>query len=317
MIAPMLDGGPVALIDYPDHSNVGDSAIWLGEVAFFGSRGVQPVYCSALKNHSDAALAAALPEGTIFLHGGGNFGTLWKAHQDFRLDILERFPRHRVVQLPQSIHFEDEAAAAETQRAIARHGRFTLFVRDRPSMEYARRLFDCEVKLAPDMAFAIGPLERKRSAVDIFYLLRTDLEKMPLGERRDDGRSALAGDWLAEDRHAMRLVSMASRLMTLMDSAEVARLKSYERLASARVRRGIELLSTGRVVVTDRLHGHILSTLLGIPHVALDNSYRKIGNFIDAWTHDLDIVRVAGSLDEAASEAGALLDQEAMAETAA
>ncbi|MEG8022012.1 polysaccharide pyruvyl transferase family protein [Sphingomonas aerolata] len=58
----------------------------------------------------------------------------------------------------------------------------------------------------------------------------------------------------------------------------------YERLARARVARGLTLLSRGRQIVTDRLHAHILALLLGIPHVALDNEYGKLSAYIAAWT---------------------------------
>jgi pyruvyl transferase EpsO len=52
------------------------------------------------------------------------------------------------------------------------------------------------------------------------------------------------------------------------------------------------------VVVTDRLHGHILSVLLGIPHVLMDNSYGKNESFYATWTHDLDLVRWAKGGDD-------------------
>ena len=37
-------------------------------------------------------------------------------------------------------------------------------------------------------------------------------------------------------------------------------------------------------MITDRLHAHILCTLLDHPHIALDNSYGKLKGFIEAWT---------------------------------
>jgi len=40
-------------------------------------------------------------------------------------------------------------------------------------------------------------------------------------------------------------------------------------------------------IVTNRLHGHILCVLLGIPHVFLPNSYYKNEAFYSTWTHDL------------------------------
>ena len=61
-----------------------------------------------------------------------------------------------------------------------------------------------------------------------------------------------------------------------------------------RFHRGLEILGRGRGVVTDRLHGHILSSLMGIPHVALDNSYGKLSAFMDTWQMDrlADVQRV-------------------------
>lgn len=52
-----------------------------------------------------------------------------------------------------------------------------------------------------------------------------------------------------------------------------------------------EQLSKGKVVVTGRLHAHILSVLMTKPHILLDNSYGKLQGFYDAWTKDLAIAR--------------------------
>ena len=43
----------------------------------------------------------------------------------------------------------------------------------------------------------------------------------------------------------------------------------------------------------------------------LDNSYRKIGNFVDAWTGRLATLRLATDVEEARSQASALLVSEA------
>src|SRR3546814_7617772 len=50
-LAPLLGDGPVALVDYPDHANVGDSAIWLGETTYLRRRGLTPVYVSTIRAH--------------------------------------------------------------------------------------------------------------------------------------------------------------------------------------------------------------------------------------------------------------------------
>jgi pyruvyl transferase EpsO len=66
--------------------------------------------------------------------------------------------------------------------------------------------------------------------------------------------------------------------------------------------RGLRLLSAGHVVVTERLHGHVLCLLAGIPHVVLDNSYGKVRAFVEAWTAGHPLVRWA---DDSVSAAGA------------
>ena len=98
-----LAGQPFALVDFPDHANVGDSAIWLGTTAFFRRQhAVEPRYVASIAAFSPAALRRAHPEGPILIHGGGNFGDLWPRHQAFRERLLETFPDRLIVQLPQS-----------------------------------------------------------------------------------------------------------------------------------------------------------------------------------------------------------------------
>ena len=69
--------------------------------------------------------------------------------------------------------------------------------------------------------------------------------------------------------------------------------------AEQHVARGRALLSQGRVVLTDRLHGHILCVLLDIPHVLLDNSHGKVSNFHVRWTRDCRGVVFASDASEA------------------
>src|SRR5690606_36472785 len=160
-VAPDL---PLAIVDFPAMRNCGDSAIWLGELAYLRQRfNKRPDYVSRIADFSAEALERRVPEGPIFIHGGGNFGDIWVAHQDFREMLLARFPNRQIVQLPQSIHFNAIERAEQTARAIARHRHFVLLVRDEESRYFAEKHFDCEVKLCPDMAFAIGMLPPRPS----------------------------------------------------------------------------------------------------------------------------------------------------------
>ena len=282
----VLPAGRLALVDFPDHSNVGDSAIWLGEMAYLRKRSRLPAYYSAIADFEDDACRAAIGDGPILIHGGGNMGTLWPKHEAFRLHLLRTHRGRPIVQMPQSIHYADPAAAKEMAQAIREHGRFTLLVRDARSLAFAEQHFDCDIRLCPDAALMLGRQHRATATVPVFALLRTDHERAA-GTADTSPAGVAVDDWLDEDpakKHYLRLSLALGRIVTRDPMAR--RAARQRRLAEWRLQRGLAMLSTGELVVTDRLHAHILSLLLDIPHVLLDNSYGKVAGFAHQWTGD-------------------------------
>src|SRR5262249_48666339 len=88
-LSPLLQGyRTCALVDSPNHPNVGDSAIWLGQETFLRASGLRVVYRCDFASYSMRRLAARLPQGLILLCGGGNFGDLWPQHQRFRETVV-------------------------------------------------------------------------------------------------------------------------------------------------------------------------------------------------------------------------------------
>ncbi|TIU71237.1 MAG: exopolysaccharide biosynthesis protein [Mesorhizobium sp.] len=290
---------PLAILDFPDIRNCGDSAIWLGEMAYLKDRyGKRPAYVSRMRDFSAEDLERAVPTGPIFIHGGGNFGDLWITHQDFRERVLEQFPNRRIIQFPQSIHYKSQERRERSARIIGRHKNFVLLVRDEESKAFAEKHFDCEVRLCPDMAFCIGALEPEASEFPVLAMLRADLEKAG-----DADRSAYPDipmeDWITESARQVRVakaIGTASALLALKP-AEV-RLRKLDAAAHNRFRRGIRQISRGRAIVTDRLHVHICSLLIGRPHAVLDNSYGKIRRFMAAFSGGSDLSYKATSLDD-------------------
>ena len=152
-----------ALVDFPDHANVGDSAIWLGELAMLRQvTGRGPVYVSTWHDFDADAFRRACPTGTLFLHGGGNLGDIWPHHQRFREHLLATVRDRPVVQLPQSIHFRDPARAGRFAALAAEHPDFTLYVRDARSHAFATARIACPVDLIP--GFRALRWDRSRAA---------------------------------------------------------------------------------------------------------------------------------------------------------
>jgi pyruvyl transferase EpsO len=73
---------------------------------------------------------------------------------------------------------------------------------------------------------------------------------------------------------------------------------SWSRVAGEHMRMGTDLLCSARVVVTDRLHAHVLCLLLGIPNVITDNVSGKVRAFYETWTRESPLVTWADSLEQ-------------------
>lgn len=285
----------IILLDYPNTTNVGDSLIWLGEIAYLKSRKLNIRYVCDVENYDLLAVQKVLNKKSIVLmHGGGNFGTVWKKIHDFRLKVLRDLPGIPIIQLPQTIYFDDELKLAEMRGAIAKQGNYTLLARSQPSYEIAKKNFDTTIYLCPDMAFFIGHVPQNQPAIVQRYILaRTDIEssgelmKYPVQLSADITYEV--DDWLEPsliERMLYRLEMHTTLLRKWFDPSNLFLMRAWNCLSNQRLKRGVRMLSRGQVVVTDRLHVHILSILLKKPHVLIDNNYGKLKVFYQTWTAD-------------------------------
>ena len=289
-----------ALLMFRDCDNFGDAAIWLGALGLLDELHVSVRYSQPLYVLHPRALRSVVGDGPILVNGGGSFGDVYRLTQRFLHRIVETFPERRIVVLPQTVYFETTDGLEEAKRVIAGHPDLVLMCRDRDSFETARTEFDCDVQLVPDLAFALGPQPappppRERA----LWLLRRDHEAVP---RPDEAGPTpiVVHDWedilTAEPGRARRIRAeelgyrALRRVVGVVPQAHAGPLlpvASARRLAAARVDAAFALLARGECVVTDRLHGHLLATLLGRPSVVCDNSFGKVRSFYETWTQPL------------------------------
>jgi pyruvyl transferase EpsO len=285
-LRPLVAARRVALLDYPDYANVGDSAIWLGQRAVLAALGARVGYAAAREAFEPERLRARVGDGPILLSGGGNLGDLWEHHQRFREQVIQRFPENPIVQLPQTICFRERASLARARAVFDAHPRLVLLVRDRRSLELAQREFRATALLCPDAAFCLGPLARPAPATRAtLRLLRSDRESALAAA----ARPADAVDWTHEAPTALarlqrRLAAGARRGGAVGAWRARAAVATYDRVARERLARGLRLLGSARYVVTDRLHAHVLCLLLGIPHQLLPDRYGKLRGWFETWT---------------------------------
>lgn len=287
---------PVVLLDYPNHTNVGDCAIWVGEISFLGGNNNSIRYVCDIASYDPDKLKRFSSGATILIHGGGNFGDVWVRHLNFKERVLADFKSNKIIQLPVSVHYKCVNRINTTVNKINEHGNFILYVRDRESYKIAIENFNCKVELCPDSAFCIGKIKRPNVATcDNLCLLRTDIEKHISSLKLNE--NSIVCDWVDEGESLTRLsLAFYHRILHHIKTEtafhQYILLKLYNRLANDRLKRGCRILSKGKKITTDRLHAHILSLLMGIHHDIYDNNNGKIRHFYDTWTIPSHLVKL-------------------------
>jgi pyruvyl transferase EpsO len=297
ILNPLLAGRNehICIIDPPGHPNVGDCAILLGELDFFARHhSASRLSYYDVDSYTPGADKYIEQASILVIHGGGNFGDIWPHHHRMRSTALERFRHKPIIQMPQSISFDSDEELKRTAALIRAHPDFTLLVRDTKSQAFAEAHFECRVILCPDMAFAMRPMKRKPASTDVFCLLRTDKEAVADHAAieqalQETGARLEIRDWLENPPTLTSQLDYRLKRMTRFHPERTAPFRTqlvWVRQAYARTRLayGAELLSRGRVVVTDRLHAHILSSLLDIPNFVFDSYDGKISALYNTWT---------------------------------
>ncbi|MGM3306826.1 polysaccharide pyruvyl transferase family protein [Anabaena sp. WFMT] len=174
-----------ALLNYPDHLNLGDHLIWLGTVIYLTDVLKTKIkYASSIADFSPTVMAEKIGKAPILLHGGGNLGDLWPHHQKFREEIIAKYQDRPIIILPQSILFSNLDQMQKTANIFNSHPDLTIFVRDDRSYKIAEESFNkCRVIKSPDMAFQLlnlpGISTNDNSKSSILYHCRKDKELNP------------------------------------------------------------------------------------------------------------------------------------------
>lgn len=307
----------VALVDFPSHRNAGDSLIYLGERQYLRKLGIKVSYVCDEARYSARKLRKRHPDGPILLHGGGNLGDRWLVYQDFRERVIKEFPDRQIIQLPQSVEFQDGPRLRQAQRIFECHPNLIIMIRDHAGVEVTRKLFPFNrVVFCPDMALGVGLLKgSQNSEVDVLMLLRRDSEAVPAHQAIQPCPFAtsvvvdwgLSGPAAAAYRVAKIPGAAARRVPVLRDTLYPFLRMGYAAQAWLNIRSAVSTISRGQIVVTDRLHGAVFAALLGMPVVAVDNCYGKLSAIIGDYLGLLPGVTFSRSVGEAEGALAGLL----------
>jgi pyruvyl transferase EpsO len=291
-IAP---GSDVMYVDYPMHLNLGDILILKGTEKFFETRNHNVVrrYSTFGFPTRESSFPRISKDVVVVLHGGGNFGDIYKSHQILREKVISFYKNNRIVIFPQTMFFQDSGELKKTAAVYARHPDLHFLARDQRTYDTFRGEFVNNAEMCPDMAHSLwGTFPTKHygedgGAATTLWMLRRDVEKAEIPERF---RAVLGRpiDWddlcSDRDRRAAWRSVRADQINARLGFKGFPVDRNWYSYTDALVARVNAHILTHDRVVTSRMHGHILACLLGMKTTLLDNSYGKNSTYYQAWT---------------------------------
>jgi exopolysaccharide biosynthesis predicted pyruvyltransferase EpsI len=274
---PLPDGLRSFVFLAADYGNIGDIAINKAQRNFLSRYlpdhiAVQvPISCT--REVIQSIRQQARSGDLITIVGGGNMGSLYPDIEELRQLVIRSFPRNRIVCFPQTLDWDDTALSAQVLRRIvgvySRHPDIHIFARESSTRDKLIELFhdhrNVSVGYAPDTVLSatgsvLGASPGNDMPFGILRCLRDDRERA-----LDLVRYVQLDEALARTGEPVEVTDThvgGARL----DDARCAKLLAYK----------IDQFRAARLVVTDRLHGMILSLLAGTPCLVLPNANHKI-----------------------------------------
>ena len=217
---------------------------------------------------------------------------------------------YTVLGMPQSLYYRNEklmvqdseklrkivfgALKLQTEDITVSKSKLILCWRQKDSFDLANQLYPfADNRLVPDIAFSVGPLlgtekftsiplsKSQPKKVDILLLLRADKESVVSANRNLKFIGDLLRSTSADNKPnnasniTFKIVDWNDRKNTFqLNSA--TKMKDLEFDMPIRIASASSLLSSGKVIISDRLHGSIYSFLMHKPHVYIDQVSKKV-----------------------------------------
>lgn len=279
------------LLDVPHYGNVGDVMIWKATTDLLRYINYRCQYSCSIETYRQERV----PQGSILLFmGGGNFGDLWERHQLFRHRVMKDFPSNPIVQLPQSVWFDDDEHLLNDVEIFGKHcAPVTIFLRDLQSLNTIEQNYPTvNAQLLPDMALSLNIssfLRRCGKEQGQLCVERKDKERSTTEYRFNMPRDIVSADWPSMSGklpQQQRLEHMSQWLHHYgLDSWQPTLTDIFYRyvLRHTIIQSGVDFLAPYKEVYSSRLHAAVLAMLMGKQVYIIDNNYGKCRGVYELW----------------------------------
>lgn len=293
-----------ALLDVPNHPNIGDNLIWAGELAFLKEHiGYKCKYSANVWNFKFSEIENI---DTILFHGGGNWGDLYRECQMLRLDICNKYKNKRIIVFPQTVCYTQTDLMEFDNKILNEHPDLYVCVRDNASYNTLMSTSPkYKVLLLPDMAFFLSFESRVKIETKKDLLLKRTDQECNSGEYKINSNCYETKDWPTFSN--IRIIQMLSNKIFDIKNKLSVLLQNWsctsklvdpeyglnnKKNRDLYIQQGVDFLLAYDKIFTTRLHGMILGLLLGKDIYILDNKYGKCTDYYNTWLKDVDKVHV-------------------------
>lgn len=291
-LSPLIDNHYV-LYEVPFYNNVGDLLIWEGENQFLKNTKYKMVDCCSIYTYKENKHLSS--NIIILLQGGGNFGDIWRVHQEFRLKIIQEHPNNKIIIFPQTVYYQNYKTMLRDAEIMKQHKNLTICARDIVSYNLLKKYFSNNILLVPDMAFCIPPKQllsciSHNQTNKTLYLKRKDKEFKNGIKHNFENQSIDIYDWPCMTHNDF--VQILFKIFLRLKSYKLSLWYAQHIYKGYLIKNSIQFVSQYKEIYTTRLHTAILCTLLNKKYHILDNSYGKNKNFYETWLKDLESVEL-------------------------
>ena len=234
----------------PRHANSGDLLLLSGQRSAILEAGIEIEETLSWPDMPSSTSDA----DAILLHGGGNFGDLYREHMDFRMEVCRNFRSRRIIWLPQSIEYQCSGQAEADMRQLAAFDNVEIWLRDGVSLSKAIFGGLSRCRLVPDGIFGLRTTPAGYSGVGSRLEIRRNDRESQLPQTISDNDWMLPGSTMPHGEN---------------EAWDMA----------------VQRFRNVRLVVTDRLHVHLLCVLSDIPNVLVADGFGKNRAMFCTWTH--------------------------------